>query len=340
MASSGAFAGKVAVVGDEWPLSDYAFDLFPEQANLLATTIANFFAPAGSGEFLVVSNTPPELPFGPRGVTGPALAQAMQSLGHTWTIDPDADLSSANSSQYDALFFSGTLGSGAANVADLRRYVRAGGGVFLMGGTQDFSTAAAEANAWNPFLSEFGLQLGDSWFGGSAGAIAELPVVDAGSPPGQGVDSLAWSVGQLATVVSAGDSRTRVALHGDFTTFGGGPQGAINDVLAVYEAPFLAGDYNDDGRVDAIDYAVWRESLATPIDLPGDATPGVVDATDFETWKTQYGAEAALASFQSPNDGGQLSIVPEPQLAIACLLLFILVAAGRPNPQAASRHSQ
>ena len=42
--------------------------------------------------------------------------------------------------------------------------------------------------------------------------------------------------------------------------------------------PVLAGDYNDDGLVDAADYIVWRKFAGTDFPLPNEtASPGDVD---------------------------------------------------------------
>lgn len=59
----------------------------------------------------------------------------------------------------------------------------------------------------------------------------------------------------------------------------------------------LPGDYNDDGVVDARDYAVWRESVnQLPGVLPNDYDGGVIGAGQFETWLANFGAaQAALA---------------------------------------------
>jgi hypothetical protein len=79
--------------------------------------------------------------------------------------------------------------------------------------------------------------------------------------------------------------------------------------------PGLESDYNDDGTVDAADYAVWRKGLAT----------GAYTQDDYNTWRANFGATAdgAAAGARSPNH----SSVPEPTaLALAALALVLLVA--------------
>ena len=92
-----------------------------------------------------------------------------------------------------------------------------------------------------------------------------------------------------------------------------------NVQLVVAEAPsILAGDYNDDGVVDAIDYAVWRENLGALL-LPNDETPGLVDSDDYDVWVANFGAMApgAIQALGAAS-------VPEPSSA---LLLFVVGCA-------------
>ncbi len=54
----------------------------------------------------------------------------------------------------------------------------------------------------------------------------------------------------------------------------------------------LAGDYNEDGLVDATDYTVWADNLGSQIMLPGDTTAGSVDLVDYEVWKANFGSSS------------------------------------------------
>jgi hypothetical protein len=53
----------------------------------------------------------------------------------------------------------------------------------------------------------------------------------------------------------------------------------------------INGDYNNDGSVNAADYVVWRNAGPTAT-LPNDPTPGVVDASDYNTWRANFGSGA------------------------------------------------
>ncbi len=91
----------------------------------------------------------------------------------------------------------------------------------------------------------------------------------------------------------------------------------------------LAGDYNEDGIVDAADYTVWRDQLGSATALPNDDTPGV-GADDYDRWKTHYGEAAANA----------VSIVSVPEPAAALLLAGGLVwLAGRARRQRTARRA-
>ena len=83
------------------------------------------------------------------------------------------------------------------------------------------------------------------------------------------------------------------------------------DIGAVESQPMsslLFGDYNQDGRVDAADYTVWRNTLGSTTDLRanGDdtgASAGVIDEADYAFWKANYGNSSPLGS-------GSLAIEP------------------------------
>lgn len=86
----------------------------------------------------------------------------------------------------------------------------------------------------------------------------------------------------------------------------------------------LAGDYNEDGIVDAADYVMWRKNDGTNNALANDdglSTP--IGPAHYDLWKANFGNESA-GSMQLEVVGA----VPEPNtmfLAIACLLLFGVV---------------
>jgi hypothetical protein len=99
----------------------------------------------------------------------------------------------------------------------------------------------------------------------------------------------------------------------------GGLEGSemLDAAAAINRDALLAGDYNHDDRVDAMDYAVWRKTLNSTTMLAADGSGNhIVDQADFNVWRGNFGITVA---------GGGLSIsnLPEPNgwvLVIAALL--------------------
>ena len=89
----------------------------------------------------------------------------------------------------------------------------------------------------------------------------------------------------------------------------------INGIEAIGEDqadPCITGDYNCDGKVDAADYTVWRDSLGLsgpglPADGNGD---GTVDAADLAVWNANFGAMAMAPA----------TSIPEPTAGLLALL--------------------
>lgn len=93
-----------------------------------------------------------------------------------------------------------------------------------------------------------------------------------------------------------------------------------NDVQLRVDDVFLIGDYNDNGTVDAADYALWRDNAgAPPGTLPNDVDGGLIGKAQYDTWKTHFGNTFPKSSAFS---------VPEP--ASLCLLILVaLLTASR-----------
>lgn len=76
--------------------------------------------------------------------------------------------------------------------------------------------------------------------------------------------------------------------------------------------PGVTGDYNDDGRVDAADYTVWRDNLGSDSSvLANNAIPGVIGQAHYTQWAGQYGAIAG---------GATAATIPEPSSALLSLM--------------------
>jgi hypothetical protein len=81
------------------------------------------------------------------------------------------------------------------------------------------------------------------------------------------------------------------------------------------------GDYNDDGIVNAADYAAYRKFLDSPADttniIRNDETPGWVMLEDYDVWRRRFGTSNAGA-------GASPSAVPEPSSGVFSVLLGTL----------------
>jgi hypothetical protein len=89
----------------------------------------------------------------------------------------------------------------------------------------------------------------------------------------------------------------------------------------VLAAPLLAGDYNDDGTVDAADYVVWRKYEGTMTTLPNDPHGGTIGAAQYNEWAANFGETAP--------GGGSLGAVPEPATGLLAFVAVCLAAFAR-----------
>ena len=97
---------------------------------------------------------------------------------------------------------------------------------------------------------------------------------------------------------------------------------ARSSTFARAIAAVLAGDYNNNGVVDAGDYAVWRKNQGTTRVLPNDPIGGTIGTGQFNQWRSQFG--------KTPGTGTSLDLVdlssnvPEP--TTLALVIFATAA--------------
>ena len=88
--------------------------------------------------------------------------------------------------------------------------------------------------------------------------------------------------------------------------------GATEVELLLDRRPLDTADFNGDGLVDTSDYALWRETLGSTVDLRADANGDqVVDALDLAAWRDDFG--------ETPSNA---NATPEPVGAAALLCLI------------------
>jgi hypothetical protein len=181
--------GQIFAANDEWALSDAGYAAAPD-AEKLALNLAKWFTRGRPGKFLVYSTN--------WSVTGQRLAQTMTTAGHSWIVDSTMEFSLPNLLKYNAVFVAGDILDNSV----LIDYVRAGGNVYLAGGTAWYG-AYTEAGRWNAFLNAFGLNFD----------YEPLPIwrvvlpVDSTSPLLTGVSSL-WLLDDYGMAVQRLDARS------------------------------------------------------------------------------------------------------------------------------------
>jgi hypothetical protein len=94
-------------------------------------------------------------------------------------------------------------------------------------------------------------------------------------------------------------------------------------------APAVPGDYNEDGTVNAADYAVWRDKLGQTFQLPNEVSgvsTGMVTSADYTAWRERFG--------NTSGGGSTNGAVPEPATILYLIGAVVgVVAFGRRTMQ-------
>ncbi len=116
-----------------------------------------------------------------------------------------------------------------------------------------------------------------------------------------------------------------ITLWGFSNTYNFSTTTNIFDNFTVYsflpQTP-VAGDYNENGSVDAADYNIWRDNLGTAFVLPNRSPTetGNVNQADYDFWKTNFSPAASVAA---------AAAVPEPMSVALAALMTLAIAACR-----------
>jgi hypothetical protein len=109
----------------------------------------------------------------------------------------------------------------------------------------------------------------------------------------------------------------RNQLHGGYS-----PQSRHHSL----QVDFRSGDYNDDGIVDASDYVTWRKFNGTSTDLPNDPNPVPIDIDQYNTWRTNFGEPSGGAGGNTDESD---AAVPEPNALLILAIGLAIAPMGR-----------
>jgi hypothetical protein len=163
------------------------------------------------------------------------------------------------------------------------------------------------------------------------------------SPTGAELDfanssALTWATGGLLNLNSWDPSIDKLRFGTDSSgltatqlgalEFNGGGLGTAHlngtGYLVFGAVPGVAGDYNNNGVVDAADYVVWRAAVGQPAGtLPNDTAGGTIGPAQYNLWRSKFGATSGSGSGLSAG-----SAVPEPA-SVGILLVGLLGIALR-----------
>lgn len=123
-----------------------------------------------------------------------------------------------------------------------------------------------------------------------------------------------WNLGILQ---ANGQSGLTGATFGTYFTTTGTAGSANYTLTSLVAPPGVAGDYNNNGVVDAADYVLYRNG--GPLQNEG-TTPGSVTADDYTYWRSRFGSVAGSGA------GLGAAAVPEPTTAISCVFGLAVLA--------------
>lgn len=176
------------------------------------------------------------------------------------------------------------------------------------------ASAASSLNSTDALWNSLSESIGSTWAEANLSDNRVSELQSNGSTTLNLNGGTTFDLGNLFKTASAKDLVFQFVL--------GGQSQSTTGVVLYQAAPGVvgvAGDYNNDGTVNAADYTLWRDHLGQNFQLQneGGISSGVVDAADYTFWKSRFGAT-------SGSGGGSLagSAVPEPAA------WFLLTFAG------------
>ncbi|TWT86194.1 hypothetical protein Mal64_39370 [Pseudobythopirellula maris] len=79
------------------------------------------------------------------------------------------------------------------------------------------------------------------------------------------------------------------------------------DTNVYYENNIRAGDFNNNGTVDAADFTVWRDAMDGNATMENDLTPSGVGSDDYDTWVENFGLTRAFFNRSGDIENGSIT---------------------------------
>jgi hypothetical protein len=253
----------------------------------------------------------------------------------------------------------------------VEQFIAAGGNLFVSGaeiawdldqqsGGRSFfestllgNYASDDANTYAVTGAEGGIFAGLSFSFDNGTLFYNTEFPDAINPQPGAQAALSYSGGNGGTAgiqVSGTDGRGSIVMFGlpfETITTAANRATVIDRMFEFFNvAPITLpnADFNNDGTVDAADYAVWRKNTGTNVTpgTLGDADySGHVDDADYQIWRAQFGTSpgAAGARGNAAENGTENGSAP-PNDASAAVIQFDveLVSSRRPRRVATAEH--
>ncbi len=154
------------------------------------------------------------------------------------------------------------------------------------------------------------------------GAVALAGTVDVGL-----IDDFTPSPGDLFPIIAAGGV-SGAFTNGSLPALTGANWQIEYSTTSVLLRVVISGDYNHNGKVDAADYTVWRNSLGQAgVGLAADGNgDGHITPADYAVWKAHYGQVAPAAGSSNSADR---TAVPEPNARFLLIVAAMALALCR-----------
>jgi hypothetical protein len=195
------------------------------------------------------------------------------------------------------------------------------GGTTVDAGTLTASGSSATFGSGNVTVTGGTLSI----LSGVANAIADTATL---SISGTGLASLGTGIDDLIAALSLGGvSQTNSGSYGSSASGADFQFDQWFSGMGVVRLPGMGldGDFNEDGKVDAADYVIWRKNEGTTNVLPNDGgIGGTVGSAHFNLWRMNFGNP-----MPGGGSGNASGAVPEPTALGLVITALLLAGASR-----------